>query len=123
MGEGRFVFNFIIGYDSIPTFVERFAFIDSNYGYEPELHSGKLFNWLKEKPSVRYLGVYAYVDTTVILDGKRIVSSKGGTGYRANLLAANLKSKGLKMKESRDSAFVSYRGRGVEILIKGESAG
>ena len=117
-GGGRFVFNYIRGYDSIPAFVERFAFIDSNYGYETELHSGKLSNWLKEKPSARYLGVYAYVDTTVILDGKRIVSSKGGTGYRANLMAADLKSKGLKMKESRDSAFVSYRGRGVEVLIK-----
>ncbi|MHC1779488.1 MAG: hypothetical protein AB9922_04560 [Bacteroidales bacterium] len=117
-GGGRFVFNFIKGYDSIPPFVERFAFIDSNYGYETDLHSGKLLNWLKERPAERYLGVYAYVDTTVILDGKRIVSSKGGTGYRANLMAWDLKSAGLRLVERRDTAFVTYKGKGVEILIK-----
>ncbi len=117
-GGGRFVFNYIRGYDSIPAFVERFAFIDSNYGYETELHSGKLSSWLKEKPSARYLGVYAYVDTTVILDGKRIVSSKGGTGYRANLMASDLKSAGVKLSERRDTSFVSYNGKGVDILIK-----
>jgi hypothetical protein len=117
-GGGRFVFNLIAGYDHIPSSYERFAFIDSNYGYETPLHSTKLYNWLKESKGERYLGVYAYVDTTVILDGKRVVSSKGGTGYRAHLLAGNLKSLGLNLKESRDTSFVSYRGDGAEILIK-----
>ncbi len=117
-GGGRFVFNLIAGYDHIPSSYERFAFIDSNYGYETPLHSTKLYNWIKESKGERYLGVYAYVDTTVILDGKRIVSSKGGTGYRAHLLAGDLISLGLNLKESRDTSFVSYRGDGAEILIK-----
>jgi len=117
-GGGRFVFNLIKGYDYIPAWIERFAFIDSNYGYETDLHSVKLLSWLKEKPKRRYLGVYAYVDTTVILDGKRIVSSKGGTGYRANLLATDLKEAGVALEVRRDSSFVSYKGKGVEILIK-----
>lgn len=121
-GGGRFLFNLIKGLDSIPPNIERVIFLDSNYGYETEQHADKLFKWIQKSPD-KLLGVISYVDTTVILDGKRVVSSKGGTGYRAHLMARDLKERGVDMLLSRDTAFVSYRGRGVDIKIKENPSG
>ncbi|OJV22771.1 MAG: hypothetical protein BGO30_00140 [Bacteroidetes bacterium 41-46] len=118
-GGGRFVLNFIRGVDSIPPLIERISFIDSNYGYETDLHSDKLLYWLRGDTN-RYLGVMAYVDTTVVLNGKRIVSSKGGTGYRSVLMADDLKRAGVTFVEQRDTSFlkmVSQDGR-VAFWIK-----
>ncbi len=121
-GGGRFVFNLIKGMDSIPQSIERIIFLDSNYGYETELHGDKLSKWVLGPPE-RFLGVTSYVDTTVILDGKRVVSSKGGTGYRAHLMAGNLKERGVEMILKSDTAFVCYNGKGVEIKIKENPSG
>ncbi|PKO98306.1 MAG: hypothetical protein CVU13_10660 [Bacteroidetes bacterium HGW-Bacteroidetes-8] len=121
-GGGRFVFNLIKGMDSIPPSIERIAFLDSNYGYETELHGDKLYKWIQAPPD-RFLGVISYVDTTVILDGKRVVSSKGGTGYRAHLMARDLKESGVEMALISDTTFISYKGRGVEVKIKENPSG
>lgn len=104
-GGGRFVLNFLQSSDEIPPVVERIAFIDSNYGYEEELYADKLTAWLKGDRN-RHLGVMAYVDTTVILNGKRIVSSKGGTGYRTQMMAADLQKRGVSLRERTDTSFV-----------------
>ncbi|MDP3435910.1 MAG: hypothetical protein Q8S04_01565 [Bacteroidales bacterium] len=121
-GGGRFVFNLIKGVDSIPPFIERIAFLDSNYGYETELQGDKFFKWIQEDPE-KFVGVISYVDTTVILDGKRVVSSKGGTGYRSHLMARDLKERGVEMTLKSDTAFVYYNGKGVEIKIKENPSG
>jgi len=81
-GGGRFVFDYIVGVDEIPSSVERIAFLDSSYGYEDSLHYGKLANWLKSSDS-RYLNVIAYNDSVVVYNGKPIVSPTGGTWYRS----------------------------------------
>jgi hypothetical protein len=83
----------------------RFVLKDSNYGYEEELYADKLTAWLKGDRN-RHLGVMAYVDTTVILNGKRIVSSKGGTGYRTQMMAADLRKRGVSLRERTDTSFV-----------------
>jgi len=104
-GGGRFVLNYLQSAEQIPAIVERIAFIDSNYGYEEELYADKLNAWLKGDRN-RHLGVMAYVDTTVILNGKRIVSSKGGTGYRTQMMAADLQKRGVSLMERKDTSFV-----------------
>lgn len=115
-GGGRFVFNYILENDSISSFVERLIFIDSNYGFEPDLHTEKIYSWLQKQG--HFLEVIAYVDTTVILNGKPIVSSKGGTGYRSVMMADELMKKGIEMQFVSDTIFKSYRGAAAEIMIK-----
>lgn len=80
-GGGRFMFNYISGVKEIPAKISRLAFIDSNYGFEDSLHTTKLADWLKASTEHK-LAVFSYVDTTVIFNGKHIVSSRGGTGYK-----------------------------------------
>jgi len=92
-GGGRFLFSYIKGVEKIPSNVKRIVFIDSSYGYEDSLHAEKLVNWIKSSKS-NALAVFSYVDTTVVLNGKKIVSSKGGTGYRSRMMADALISRG-----------------------------
>ena len=75
---------------NISTKLRRLSFIDSNYGFEDSLHTPILLDWL-ENNSDNKLSVISYVDTTVVLNGKRIVSSKGGTGYKLEEMYSNLR--------------------------------
>lgn len=120
-GGGRFVFNYIASSDVIPHFIERLIFIDSNYGYESEIHLNKIAEWLNK--GEKHLEVMAYVDTTVILEGKPIVSSKGGTGYRSHMMATNLKNTGVELNFTADSTFKKYVGESAEIIIKENPSG
>lgn len=123
-GGGRFVLNYIRSVDTIPSVIERILFVDSNYGYEEELHADKLVTWLKGCRE-RHLGVMAYVDTTVILNGKRIVSSKGGTGFRSTMMAADLQKRGVEFTENSDTSFVRKfsKNRQVAFWIKENPTG
>lgn len=122
-GGGRFVFNYLKGVSEIPGFVERLCFIDSYYGYE-ELFAGKFIKWLNSGKD-KMLGVISYVDTTVIYNGKPIVSKTGGTGYRSELMYRNMKEAGVKFTERTDTAFVrhtAFKGR-LRIMIKENPTG
>lgn len=122
-GGGRFVFNYLLGVDDIPEFVERLCFIDSYYGYE-EQFAGKFIKWLNSGKD-KMLGVISYVDTTVIYNGKPIVSKTGGTGYRSELMYRNMKEAGVKFTERADTAFVrhtAFKGR-LRIMIKENPTG
>lgn len=123
-GGGRFVLNYIRSVDTIPSVIERILFLDSNYGYEEVLHADKLVTWLKGGRE-RHLGVMAYVDTTVILNGKRIVSSKGGTGFRSAMMAEDLQKRGVEFTENSDTSFVRKfsKNRQVAFWIKENPAG
>lgn len=90
-GGGRFVFNYISADSEIPHKVKK-IFSDSVYGFEDEMHGEKLFKWLKSS-SKNILSVISYIDTTVILDGKRIVSATGGTGYRSKMMYNSLEKR------------------------------
>lgn len=135
-GGGRFLFNYINGNGKIPSKIKRIVFIDSSYGYEDSLHADKLADWVKSSKA-NSLAVFSYIDTTVILNGKKIVSSKGGTGYRSRILAEALLSRGIKLTSYADTTFKRYVGievRGiagptgitggrVQILIKENPTG
>lgn len=81
-GGGRFIFDYITGSDKIPDDMERIAFLDSSYGYEEPLHHKKLTDWLRGSDN-RFLDVIAYNDSTVIYNGKPLVSPMGGTWWRS----------------------------------------
>jgi len=117
-GGGRFIFSYIQGGPTIPDYIKRIVFLDSVYGYEESLHLDKLCVWL-EKSAKNTLVVYSYIDTTVILDGKHIVSPTGGTGYRSRKMAGDLIARGIKLKSETDTSFCSHTLKNrVQILIK-----
>ncbi|HBY02096.1 MAG TPA: hypothetical protein DEG92_06125 [Rikenellaceae bacterium] len=122
-GGGRFVFNYLHGVDEIPGFIERLCFIDSYYAYE-ELFAGKFIKWLNSGKD-KMLGVISYIDTTVVYNGKPIVSKTGGTGYRSELMYRNMKEAGVKFKDSTDTSFIrhtAFSGR-LRIIIKENPTG
>jgi hypothetical protein len=117
-GGGRFIFSYIQGGPTIPDYIKRIVFMDSVYGYEESLHLDKLCVWL-EKSAKNTLVVYSYIDTTVILDGKHIVSPTGGTGYRSRKMAGDFIARGIKLKSESDTSFCSHTLKNrVQILIK-----
>jgi len=117
-GGGRFLFSYIAAGAEIPSFISRIVFLDSTYGYEERHHSAKIYEWLMRSRK-NALVVYSYIDTTVILDGKHIVSPTGGTGYRSREMAMDLIAKGIRMDYSSDTTFCSFKAKGqVQVLIK-----
>ena len=105
-GGGRFIFDYIAGTDAIPDDVERIAFLDSSYGYEDSLYYNKLVKWLKTSGS-RYLDVIAYNDSTVIYDGKPLVSPMGGTWWRSKKMQKDL-SAAFDFSTAVDTAFIQH---------------
>ncbi len=81
-GGGSFITGFLNAYDTIPSYIERIAYLDANYSYDDSLHHGaKLLQWLKAD-TLRKLSVMAYDDREIVLNGKKIIGPTGGT-YRA----------------------------------------
>ncbi|MBN2446931.1 MAG: hypothetical protein JXO22_09405 [Phycisphaerae bacterium] len=80
-GGGSMIFGFINEVNDIPDWVERIAFLDANYAYTDEQHHGdKFIDWLKRSPQ-HALGVMAYDDRRIKINGKLVVGPTGGT-YR-----------------------------------------
>ncbi len=105
-GGGRFIFDYISGPEAIPAYVERIAFLDSEYGYEDTLHRQKLVDWLKGGDN-RFLDVIAYNDSVVIYNGKPLVSPTGGTWYRSWKMQRDL-SPYFNFQSQTDTAFITH---------------
>lgn len=80
-GGGSFMFGFIEGQETIPSWVERIALLDANYNFAA-VHGPPLQTWLNAAPS-HTLVVLAYDDREITLDGRKVVSDSGGT-WRAS---------------------------------------
>jgi hypothetical protein len=88
-GGGSFIFGYLNAVNEIPDAVERIAFLDANYGYDPAHgHTEKLEQWLRSSDR-HFLNVLAYDDAIALLDGKPFVSATGGTWYRSHLMKTN----------------------------------
>ncbi|MBP7462272.1 MAG: hypothetical protein KBA26_13375, partial [Candidatus Delongbacteria bacterium] len=91
-GGGSWVLNFINSVDTIPDYVKRIAFLDSDYNYsdgEGTRHGSKLAQWLSQSDD-HYLCVLAYNDSIALLNGAPIVSATGGTWYRSRIMQKKL---------------------------------
>jgi hypothetical protein len=105
-GGGNFVFGFINAHCKIPAFIERIAFIDSNYAYDEKLkHGEKMANWLKRSKK-NALCILAYNDSIALLDGKPFVSPTGGTWNKSKEMAAYFE-KMFNLANRHDSAFIN----------------
>jgi hypothetical protein len=108
-GGGRFIFSYISSVDKIPDKIKRIVFLDSNYGYESDLHARKVTEWLN-RSGTNSIMVFSYIDTTVRIDGKPIVSSTGGTGYKSRIMAEDLIKSGFNLNFVSDTTFSIYYG-------------
>ncbi|MEZ6014088.1 MAG: hypothetical protein R3F49_03165 [Planctomycetota bacterium] len=118
-GGGALTFAFLDAQASIPAWVERIAFLDSNYRYDGARgHAAKLLAWLGGAEA-RALVVLAYDDASALLDGKPFVSREGGTWGRSHALLADLK-RALPFASSTTDGLqrhVALGGR-VQLLLK-----
>jgi hypothetical protein len=80
-GGGSFAWGFIEGQPELPDWLERIAFLDSNYSFEPQ-HGERIAEWL-HRDAHNQLVVVAYDDREIMVDGKKVVSDSGGT-WRAS---------------------------------------
>ena len=113
-GGGSFIFGFIDGVGALPGWIERIAFLDANYSYEPR-HGAKLTDWLRADDA-HTLVVVAYDDRNIMLDGKRVVSDSGGTWRASHRMLADLAAP-LELVGDTLGDFRRHHDAQVEILL------
>jgi len=113
-GGGSFDFGFIDGQDAIPDWIERIAFLDANYNFEPS-HGDKMVAWLRRDARHR-LVVLAYDDREIMLDGKKVVSDSGGTWRASDRMIRHL-SKSVTFTRDTLGDFIRYRAPQVDFLL------
>ena len=113
-GGGSFMFGFIEGQDSLPSWLERIAFLDANYNFDYK-HGEKLVKWLRQNPK-NTLVVLAYDDRNIMLDGKKVVSDSGGT-WRASSRMMNYLREPYELKADTLGEFLRYRAPQIDFLL------
>ncbi|MGE5352395.1 MAG: T9SS type A sorting domain-containing protein [Acidobacteriota bacterium] len=116
-GGGGFTFSFMNAMDSIPDYVKRISFLDSDYNYD-DTYGKKLAQWLKSSDS-HFLSVIAYNDSIALYNGKPVVSATGGTWYRTKLMQKYL-AQFFNFTIQSDTSFIKYtalNGR-IKIILK-----
>lgn len=117
-GGGSFSFGLINGFDAIPAYVTRIAFLDSDYAFgDDPAHGPKLIAWLRGHAD-RRLVVIAYDDRNIELNGKKMVSDTGGT-YRATYRMVEALRKEIPLQQGQAGNSVSFTAPQVEMLIRG----
>jgi hypothetical protein len=113
-GGGSFLFGYINAGDSLPPFIERVSFLDSNYGFnDDEGHTSKLLAWLRGN-STRVLSVVAYDDRRIVLDGKPVIGPEGGT-YRRTIEMARCFRREMEINEMRKDSLMVFDGMGGQL--------
>jgi hypothetical protein len=119
-GGGSFIFGYLNHVEQIPDWVERIVFLDANYGYSDEQrHGDKLITWLKRSPR-HYLGVVAYDDRRIRVNGKLVVGPTGGTYRKTQRMLERLRGD-LSLSEEERAPCKRYRGlqgRVYSVLIE-----
>lgn len=116
-GGGSFVFAFIDAAETIPKFVERIAFLDSNFSYSDAAgHGDKLLAWLRADAG-RRLSVIAYDDRKMTLNGKLVVGPDGGT-YRATQRMLARFGRDVTLNETQAGDFLNHSGLGGRIAVR-----
>jgi hypothetical protein len=109
-GGGAFKYGVIEGGDAIPDYIDRIAFLDSDYWFDGKSHADKYYRWLSRDPSHR-LVVICYDDRNIMLDGKKVVSDTGGTFRGAGRMREAL-GELFQIIESKQPPFDEYTGLG-----------
>jgi len=113
-GGGRFTFSFLDAFDTIPNYVKRISFLDSNYGYEDN-YGKQITDWLNAS-NEHYLHVIAYNDSIALYNGKTFVSPTGGTWYRSRIMK-NYLSKYFAFTDEEDNEFIKHTALNRRIIF------
>ena len=113
-GGGYFIFEYLRVAEKINPLIERIVFLDSTYGYEEEDYKDKLTAWLKNKK--HYLNVTAYQDSTVIYNGKPLVSPHGGTWWRSKKMQQDL-AETYEFDKVDDDTYLNFYANGGQVTI------
>ncbi|MEO8578099.1 MAG: hypothetical protein ABI556_15420 [Gemmatimonadales bacterium] len=113
-GGGSFMFGFIEGQESLPSWLERIVFLDANYNFENQ-HGDKLVEWLMRDQNNQLISL-AYDDREIMLDGKKVVSDSGGT-WRASERMISYLGDRFELSVDQLADFKRYRDRQVELLL------
>jgi hypothetical protein len=115
-GGGSFIFGYIDDVEEIPASIERIVFLDANYSYSNDKkHGDKLLTWLRGNAG-RHLVVIAYDDREITMDGKKVVSSTGGT-FRASQRMIDRFSRDVSLTEETRGPFVRRAGMEGQIEL------
>ena len=112
-GGGSFMFGFIEGQDTLPSWLERLAFLDANYNFEPR-HGEKIVKWLRRSPRNMLVSL-AYDDRNIMLGGKKVVSDSGGT-WRASERMMNYLREPFAFSMDTLGEFWRYHAPQIEML-------
>lgn len=113
-GGGSFAWGFMDGQAALPAWLERIAFLDSNYSFEPR-HGDQIAEWLRSNRRST-LVVLAYDDREITLDGKKVVSDSGGTWRATQRMIHHLK-RSFALAEDTLGEFYRYHQPQIEILL------
>lgn len=113
-GGGSFAWGFIDGQASLPDWLERIAFLDSNYSFEAR-HGEKIVEWLRRSPR-NTLVVLAYDDREITLDGRKVVSDSGGTWRASERMIVHL-GDSFAFGRGMIGEFFRYHTPQIEILL------
>jgi hypothetical protein len=113
-GGGSFIFGYLDGVNKIPPFIERISFLDSNYGYDSS-YNNKLKTWLFNNNNAT-LNVFAYNDSVALYNGKPVVSERGGTWYKSNLMKQHLQVS-FHFRETRNDSLIFYRSTNNQVAF------
>lgn len=113
-GGGSFMFGFVEGQASIPTWINRIAFLDANYNFDPK-HRAPLARWLAADRAHRLI-VVAYDDREIMLEGKKVVSDSGGTWRATERMLRWLSDDRLAVTRDSVGGFDRWRSAQIEIL-------
>lgn len=109
-GGGSLVFGYLNHVEQIPDWIDRIVFLDANYGYSDEQrHGDKLIAWLRRSPR-HYLGVVAYDDRRIRVNGKLVVGPTGGTYRKTQRMLERLLRSDLSLSEEALTKYNRYRG-------------
>jgi len=114
-GGGSFFWGFIEGQPSLPDWLERIAFLDANYSFEPR-HGEKIAAWLRRSER-NALVVLAYDDRNIMLDGKRVITDSTGGTWRASQRMMDFFRPMFALTPGTLGEFVRYRGPQIEFLL------
>jgi hypothetical protein len=113
-GGGSFAWGFLDGQERLPNWLERIAFLDANYSFEPR-HGDKIAEWLRRRPE-NTLVVLAYDDREIMLDGKKVVSDSGGT-WRASHRMMDQFARSAPFTADTLGEFLRYHTAQMEFLL------
>jgi hypothetical protein len=113
-GGGSLIFGWIDASDRLPDWVDRIAFLDANYSFEPR-HGDRLADWL-EHDARHTLVVLAYDDREITLYGKKVVSDSGGTWRASQRMIQNLQ-RHFVLDRDTVGDFFRYHHPQIEILL------